>query len=342
MKAAVLTDAYKIEIKNIDRPPVGKNDVLIRVKSTGICGSDLYVYRGVHPFRSPPAILGHELSGVVEEIGKEVQHIKVGDRVAVEPGVGCGVCASCLEHKYNICENKRGPGLVPEWDGSFAEYFIAPEQCVYTLPDDLGFAAGALMEPLAVAVHAIKKAELELGDTVAILGGGTIGLLCLMVARKAGASQILVTDTFEYNLEVAKQLGAQIVVNVEKDNAKSKIEAESENGHDKVIIAAGIPSAWADAVRLSQRGGKIAIVGMIKEPVEVDFLDLIRQEKSLCTSWNFVREDFETAIRMAREMEIERIITHRFDLDKTAEALDLMDKKPEEVIKIILNPGKER
>ena len=339
MKAAVLTDAYKVVIKDVDRPAVQKNDVLIRVKSTGICGSDLYVYRGVHPFRKPPAIMGHELSGVVEETGEDVHRIKVGDRVAVEPAVGCGVCEPCLAHRYNICEHKRGPGLVPDWHGSFAEYFLAPESCVYEIPMDLDFTIGALKEPLAVAVHAVRRAGISLGDSLAILGGGTIGLLCLMVAQKAGASKILVTDMYEHNLEVARRLGAHLTVNPNEGLPPSQTDGELKDGLDCVIIAAGVTAAWGDATRLSKRGGRICIVGMIKEPVEVDFLDFIRQEKSVSASWNFTREDFVTAIEMARELDIDGIISHRFGLDRTADALDLMYSKPEEVIKIIINPG---
>jgi len=132
MKAAVLTEIHKVEIKDVEKPEIKDNEVLIKVKSTGICGSDLHAYRGHHPFRKPPVILGHEVSGVVEEIGDVVNNIKNGDRVTVEPQLGCGECEYCLTGKYNLCIDRRAPGI-GNWHGSFAEYFVAPEGTVYKL-----------------------------------------------------------------------------------------------------------------------------------------------------------------------------------------------------------------
>lgn len=183
MKVTILSNVYKINVIEIEKPKIKENEVLIRVKSSGICGSDLHAYRGHHPFRKPPVILGHEVSGVVEELGKAVDNIKVGDRVTVEPQLGCGECVYCLEGKYNLCINRRAPGI-GSWMGSFSEYFVPPYKVVYKLPDTVNYDRGALIEPLAVGVHAVRNANIQLGDTIAILGAGTIGLMNLVVSKK--------------------------------------------------------------------------------------------------------------------------------------------------------------
>lgn len=292
MKVAILSDVYKIDIKEIEKPKIKENEVLIRVKSSGVCGSDLHAYRGHHPFRKPPVILGHEVSGTVEEIGGMVDNIKIGDRVTVEPQLGCGECEYCFAGKYNLCINRRAPGI-GNWDGSFAEYFVAPKRTVYKLTNKISYNEGALIEPLAVGVHAIRNADIKLGNTVAILGVGTIGLMSLIAAKNAGASRIYVSDLLDYNLAKAKELGADVIINTEDDNIFKIVEKEDPNGVDKVIITAAFPIVWEEALQICKRNGRICIVGMFKEPVTIDFLKLLMEEKSICTSWLYLKKDFE-------------------------------------------------
>jgi len=336
MEAAILTDKYKIEIKEIEKPKIKDNEVLIKVKSTGICGSDLHAYRGCHPFRKPPVILGHEVSGVVEELGKAVDNIKIGDRVTVEPQLGCGKCEYCLAGKYNLCINRRAPGI-GSWMGSFSEYFVSPCKAVYKLPDTVNYNIGALIEPLAVGVHAVRRANIQLGDTIAILGVGTIGLMTLVASKKAGASTIYVSDLSDYNLNKAKDLGADVLVNSNKSNILDIIEKREPNGVDNVIITAAFPHVWEEALKISKKGGGICIVGMFDEPVVTDLLQLLMSEKSIYTSWLYRREDFETSIKIAQEVNLNSLITHKFLLKDTEKALKMMDDRKENIIKIILN-----
>jgi L-iditol 2-dehydrogenase len=176
MKAVYVEAPYKVVVKDVAEPELRDHDVLIKVKMTGICGSDIHTYKGLHPFRKPPVIIGHEVSGEVVRTGKAVQRIKPGDKVTVEPQAGCGSCEYCLTGHSNYCENRSAPG-VKGWYGTMAEYFAAPEHCVFVLPDIVDLEQGVLAEPLAVGIHAARKSNIQLGDKVAILGAGPIGLL---------------------------------------------------------------------------------------------------------------------------------------------------------------------
>ena len=338
MKAAILSDVCKIDIKEIEKPKIKQNEVLIRVKSTGICGSDLHAYRGHHPFRKPPVILGHEVSGIVEEIGSVVKNIKIGDRVTVEPQSGCGECEYCLVGKYNLCINRRAPGI-GNWNGTFAEYFVAPERVVYKLTDKVSYNEGALIEPLAVGVHAVRQSGIKLGDSVAILGAGTIGLMSLIAAKHAGATKIFITDFLDYNLEKAKKLGADYVINPYLENVSEKIKEISPYGVNKVVITAAFKTVWEEALSVSKKGANICIVGMFGEEVQVDFLDMLMAEKSIKTSWLYLREDFITAIEIAKKISLDLLITHKLSLDEASEGLKIMDERKGNVIKIILDVG---
>lgn len=337
MKAAVLTDFYKIEIKEIKKPQIEKNEALIRVKSTGICGSDLHAYRGHHPFRKPPVILGHEVSGIVTEIGSEVKNIAINDRVTVEPQLGCGICEYCIEGKYNLCNNRKAPGI-NNWYGTFAEYFVAHDKNIFKISENISYDKGALIEPLAVGVHAVRQADIKLGETVAILGAGTIGLTTLIAARVAGATKIFITDYIDHNLEKAKQLGADYIINPGKESVSEKIKDLCPHGVNKAFITAAFKPVWEEALNISKKSSNICIVGMFSEEIQVDFLDLLMTEKTIKTSWLYLREDFITAIDIAKKNNLGLLITHNLNLEEAQKGMIKLDKKEENIIKIILNP----
>ncbi|MHB1417626.1 MAG: zinc-dependent alcohol dehydrogenase, partial [Chloroflexota bacterium] len=182
MKAAVLTAHYHIEFADIPEPEPKANEVKIKVISAGICGSEVHAFKGTHPFRHPPAILGHELAGEVVAVGDEINGYKVGDRVTVEPQILCGVCDACRAGYPNLCDNKVVLGT-QKWVGGYAEYIVAPEQTLYKIPDSVSYDEAVMIEPLAVGVHAVREAKLKVGQSAIILGGGTIGLATLVAAR---------------------------------------------------------------------------------------------------------------------------------------------------------------
>lgn len=339
MKAVYITEAYKVEVKEVDIPSLGKKDVLIQVKVAGICGSDMHTYKDLHPFRKPPVIIGHELSGVIVDFGEEVKGLTVGDKVAVEPQTGCGTCEHCLEGLINYCEYRGAPGI-GDWYGSMAEYFVAPANTVYKLHDGMTFEEGALVEPLAVAVHAVRKANIQVGDKVAILGAGPIGLLTLAAAKAAGATSTLVTDILEYSLESAKKLGATQVQNTKENENWIQQSLETLGGKfDKVLVAVGIPGIIDDALALLKKGGRVVTIAMFQGDQTFNIHNLQQTEKEIVGCMTYNREDTLTAIDLLAlgALDTDEIITHQLHYSEAAKGFRIVDKKEDSVIKALVH-----
>ena len=223
MKAAVLTGVKKFNYMNVEKPELKPGEVLIKVKAVGICGTDMELYYGTMPFFKTglskyPLIPGHEWSGVVEKLGTEVTTFKSGDKVTGDVSIGCGKCINCKRGLYNLCTNRREVGISGGKDGAFAEFIVIPEQFTYKLPDTVSFDSAALTEPTATVVKSIYKAPIRLGDIVLVLGTGAIGLMGLQAAIAAGAGYTIIVGRKEPKLKIAKQFGADRVVNILKEN----------------------------------------------------------------------------------------------------------------------------
>lgn len=340
MRAAVVTEPYHVEIRDIPKPSVEANDVLIKVEVAGICGSDLHLFKGTHAFRKPPAVLGHEMAGTVVEVGKNVKKFKVGDRVTVEPQVGCGQCRYCGQGLANLCLNKKVPGT-PAWVGTFVEYFVAPEQTVYSIPESLSFAEGLMAEPLAVAVHAVRRAELEPNDKVAILGSGTIGLLVLLAAKAKGVQTVYCTDVVDFNLEMAKKLGANATVHAIDEDPIEKIRTWTDDvGVDKVIIAAGPGTIIDQASAITRRRGRITLVAMITKPIPVYTYSFVFNEQILVGSQTYQSQDFAEAVRLLStgEVDVSSLITQELSLAETEKGLKMLANKNGNIVKIVVRP----
>ncbi|MBC7189411.1 alcohol dehydrogenase catalytic domain-containing protein [Candidatus Aerophobetes bacterium] len=336
MKAVLLEAPFKVKIKEIERPSPKENEVLIKVKATCVCGSDIHAYRGTHPFRLPPIVPGHEMAGEVVETGKNVKDIKPGDPVTVEPWSYCEKCEFCREGKFNLCLNKKGMGT-KDWQGSFAEYVVAPEKSVYKLPSNVSFEEGALVEPLAVCVHVVRKADITLGDKVVILGAGPIGLGILMCCSEAGANKVVITDIEEFNLRFASKIGG-ISVNAGKDCLEKVVEeATRGKGADTVVIAAGEESLVNQASKIIKKAGKVIIPALFEKPAELDMFEIVYGEKTLVGSWAYVSRDFHLAIELlaSKKIRAKDLITHRFRIEDAEEAFQIVDKRKEKVIKAV-------
>ncbi len=338
MRVAVVTEPFKVEVLDKPIPEIGAKDVLIKAVRVGICGSDLHLYKGTHAFRNPPADLGHEISGEVVKVGPEVTEIKVGDRVTVEPQIGCGECGFCKSGHINLCKSKVVPGT-PAWGGTFAEYFKAPEQTVYKLADDVSYDKGALTEPLAVAVQAINNAGDAGTDAVAILGSGTIGLLCLAVCVKKGYKKIFCTDTAPFNREMALKLGATAAFDPLAEDVEAKIkEATDGRGVDVCVIAAGAPGIVDQASNVTKRLGSVVLVAMITKPIEVYTYSFVFNEQKLIGSMTYTSEAFAEAADMINSgIAVEDIITHCLPLEEAGRGLEILDKKTENAGKILVH-----
>lgn len=339
MRAAVIEKPYSIELFEVDPPAIKQDDeVKIRVIVTGICGSEIHAYHGTHPFRIPPVISGHEFAGIILETGKSVTKFSVGDRVTVEPHYGCGVCKACKSGKYNICQAKKVLGT-QEWTGSFGEYVVVPERTVVKLPDNVSFEQGALIEPLAVGVHAVRKAGVGLGSKVAILGAGPIGLGLLLAAKNSGATKVFITDALDFNLDIAGKLGATHTINTLKENAVDSVLKETNGeGADIVFLAVGIESVLNDSLKMVKRGGKISEVALFgKKPViEISYI----QNKEITIEGNnmYTIEDFEIAAEAiaANMFDTDLLISKVYPIEEVKGAMKTVDEKTENVVKVLL------
>ena len=337
MKAALLAAPFRWEIKDIDKPSPEANEILIKVKVAGICGSDLHAYRGTHPFRTPPLVSGHELAGEVERVGGKVQKIQPGDSVTVEPWTHCGSCAYCLEGKYNLCLHRLGMGTT-EWQGSFAEYVVVPEDSVYKLPGGVSYEEGALVEPLAVSVHTVREIGIGLGESVVILGTGTIGLGIIACLHASGATRLIVTDVEDLNLKIAANLGATRGVNVKERSIQEVVDEVTDGkGVDIAVIAAGEESLVRDASEIVKKRGRIIVPAIFDNYPGMDMFRVVYGEQNIQGSWAYTGKDFDIAIDLlaSGKISVKSLVTHRFSLREVERAFDILDKRRERAIKAL-------
>lgn len=337
MKAALVTDVQKVSIEEIERPLIKDDEVLIKTKTVGVCGSDLHLFRGTHAFRKPPAILGHEIAGDVVDIGKDVKHIKVGDRVTVEPQYGCGECEFCRQGLVNLCAKKVVPGTA-KWIGVFVQYFNAPEKTVYKLNDSVSYKMGTMIEPLAVAVRALRRATVKEKDCVVILGSGTIGLLCLVVAKQMGYKKIVCTDTAKFNLDMAIKHGATIAINpLENDVVEAVKRLTDGKGADLALIAAGANNIVDQASACVRKHGEIGVIAMITEKVPFYSYQIVFNEQTMYGAMTYATSDFREAAEMINSgLDLNDFVTQTMDLDHTQEGLDVLSQKKEDVVKVMI------
>jgi len=338
MKAAVLKKPFKIEIQEVEKPKVRDNEVLIEVIEAGVCGSDLHTYEGVHPFRKPPVILGHEVSGNVCKLGSKVTGIDIGTKVAVEPLISCGECSFCRQGRYNICPERIVPG-VAGWKGTFAEYFATPAERVYPLKNNVSYTSGVLAEPIAVGLHAARRVNIKDNSTL-VIGLGPVGIGAAVSAKILGSKQVIATDIAEINLKVAKELGIDQTINVSKEDLRTKAKEFVPEGFDSVIVATGYPKAIEDAIALTRRCASIVVVSLFTKSITTSFSQFVLQEKEIFGSSAYIKSDFEIVVNWLNDGKLkpDSMATHKMPLEKASKALEILHKRNEPVIKIILKP----
>ena len=337
MKAAYVTDVKKVEIKEIDRPKITADDVLIEVATAGVCGSDLHLFVGTHAFRKPPAILGHEVAGTVIEVGQNVTDVKIGDRVTVEPHLGCGECEFCKQDLVNICDHKSAPGT-PSWIGTFVEYFPAPAKTIYKLNDSVSFAMGTMIEPLAVAVHAIRRISVPDKNCLVILGAGTIGLLALVVAKQLGYKNVVCTDTAPFNREMALAHGAALALDPLTEDVVGKVkELTGGKGADVALVAAGAPNIVDQASLCVKKRGEVGLVAMITKEIPVYTYNFVFNEQTLFGCMTYETKDFKEATDMINNgLDLTRFVTQVVDLTDSQYGLQILSEKKEPVVKVLV------
>jgi threonine dehydrogenase-like Zn-dependent dehydrogenase len=339
MDAAVCSRPMEIEVKRVPRPKPKGNEALIEIRAAAVCRSDISGYLGKHPLVTYPNILGHECSGVVAEVGPDVKGLEIGQEVAVETFFElCGRCPGCRRGQYNTCKSPKIIGHnVP---GAFAEYMLANASFLHPKPSNASFEEAALVEPLSVAVHAVKRCGIGIGETVAIIGAGAIGLLTLQVSKLAGAV-VSVMDVVQSKLAMAKNFGADLVVDASsRDAIAEMLDATVGEGYDYVIEAVGSPQTLRETTELARPGGTIMCIGFTGRDVdEISLGKITLQEMKLLGILGFCR-DYPTSIDLIsrKRVQLKPLITHTFSLKETEKAIRFVIDRPAEVIRAIIKP----
>ena len=330
MKCIVIPKPREVILSEREIPEPGSGEILIQVMASGICGTDIHIYNGEY-LGDYPVIPGHEFSGLVTAVGSEVRRFKVGDRVAVEPNISCNNCVHCLNNRQNFCLNWQAIGVT--LPGGMEQYVAVPEQAAFNI-GDLPFEQGAFMEPLSCVVHGIERAHIELSDRVAILGAGPIGNLILQVARRQGASQITMLENNPGRADLARQMGADEVV--------ERVEDLLPDSYDVVIDATGVIPLMNRTIELARKGGTVLLFGVppAGKNLEVEAFKIFQKGLTLLSSFTSVRNSFQAVdLLRTHQVSVEPLISHRLPLKDISKAFEMIEGHDPQVKKVIILPN---
>jgi 2-desacetyl-2-hydroxyethyl bacteriochlorophyllide A dehydrogenase len=322
-------------LRTVDEPK--EQQVVIKIASSAICGSDLHIFKGKHPSAPLPVTIGHEFAGEVVAVGSKVSKVKIGDRVTVEPVIICGKCRACRTGNYGYCENISFTYRVG--DGAMADYITVEEPYVYKLPEHLSYSAGALIEPLAVAVHAVRRADIKLGEKVLVIGAGAIGILVAALCRRRGAAEVAIADFSQKRLNIALELGATMAINPSKQNVYDVVSKITDGvGMDKTFECVGLEATFNQAMMALRKNGLATIVGIFENPnITIPATRFITHEIRVQGSQGYCW-DFPIALEMSKEIDLEKLITHTFKLEDLQQALETCLDRDSGALKVIIHP----
>jgi len=334
MKAVRYQGKETICYEEIKRPTLGEDEVLIKVAYCGICGSDMGIYSGKHPRAKAPLVLGHEFSGQIAELPLAYQGgFALGDNVTVNPLLCCQHCTPCRTGNSHVCKTLGLTGI--DADGGFAEFTKVKIDQLVKLPLGMSAELGAIVEPVAVAVHAIRRSALKVGDVILIIGGGPIGFLISLVAKAAGARKIMVVEPSEFRRNLIAALGFETMAEVDNEKIMSLTDGD---GADIVYEVAGVPAAMDAAVKYCKIRGQVVNVSVFKQPAPIDLLRVNFAELDIIGIRVYAREDFVAAVDLvAKCPELAQVITHKLPLANAQEGIDLM-KQGGNNLKVLLYP----
>lgn len=339
-REALLLEPGKIQVFPCDTPAIQEDEVLVKMEYCGVCGSDVHYFRFGRIGRREvtfPYVLGHECAGEVLEIGAKVTNVAVGDKVVMEPGLGCGHCEYCMTGRYNLCEEMKFMAT-PPYNGAFKQYMAYPARGCFKLPEGVSTLEGAMIEPLAVGMHAARRGEVDNSKVVLITGMGCIGLMTLLSCKAMNAQKIIVTDVFQNRLDKALELGADYAINVADEDMIEKLRALTDGkGADIVFETAGRAQTAAQNVFAVRRGGVIVQVGTISDPVPYQFNELGKIEADIRSVFRY-RNIFPLAIKLIEkgDINLRAIGPDIFDFEDVANAFDTAINRGNEVVKCIL------
>jgi len=317
MRAAMFGGPGQVSVVETEEPELNEDEVLIKVKACGICGTDDLIYKGKYPPAIFPLILGHEYSGQVTDIGKEVQEFKSGDKVAVDPNIFCGKCFYCKKGQGNLCKYYRALGVT--LNGGFAEFSAVPASNVYKIEENVDYSEAAMVEPLACCVRGVELGNVSLGDNIVVLGSGSIGNFIMQLSRISGAGKIIVIEPLEERRELALESGADYVLDPKNDNIEGEVKRITEEGADVVFECSGNKSAQESTLRLARRGGSIIFFGCSPEDQINSISPYIVNENELTIRGSF--NNPYTTSKAARlissgKIESKHLISHRLPLSE--------------------------
>lgn len=337
MLQAVMKEPGVIEFVNAQVCDVKPDQIKVKMKKIGVCGSDIHVYHGKHPYTKYPVVQGHEVSAQVVEIGSQVKNVAVGDKVTIQPQIVCGECYPCTHGMYNDCEVLKVMGF--QTTGMASEYFVTEADKAVRLPNDMSWEHGAMIEPLAVAVHAVTRAGDMKGKKALVLGGGPIGNLVAQTIKAMGAEQVLVSELSEYRLETARKCGIKTVNPKDEDLLKV---IESNFGKDRADVAfecVGINATMDQAIKFARKGSTVMVVGVFGDPGTINMGFVQDHELTLMGSAMYRVEDYIKAIELVNDglIELDALITHHVPFRKYIEAYRLIDRYKDTAMKVIID-----
>lgn len=330
MKAAVLAEPGRFEVKDVPVPQIGPGDALIRVERCGICGTDIHIFNGHYAADKLPLVPGHEFSGTIAAVGSDVSHLAVGAKVIADINIGCGHCYYCRRNEILNCAEMQQVGITR--DGAFADYVSVPARLVIPTPESAGFDLLALVEPVACVVRAARKAGVSFGQSVVILGAGPIGNLHIQMMRLVGAAPIIVVELSEERAAMARAAGADVVITDPGAVAATVREWTGGRGADVVIESVGLPALYKQAFELIRPGGHVAAFGLTgpDDTVAVNILDTILRENSIKGSVAGMGEDMHDALTLLTHgrFAVDAFTRAAYPLTSIQEAFDSLAARP--------------
>ena len=338
MLQQVMTAPREIRFDRVPVPQPGPGQVLVKIKRIGICGSDIHVYHGKHPYTKYPVTQGHEVSGRIAAVGEGVTGFRVGQKVTIEPQVFCGKCHPCTHGKYNLCESLKVMGF--QTTGTASEYFAVDQSKIDVLPEAMDYNEGAMLEPLAVTVHAAKRAGDVKGLNVCVLGCGPIGILLIQSLKAFGAAKVLATDVSDYRLELAKQCGADVTINTKNaEFGRAMLDAFGPDKADIIYDCAGNDITMDQAIQNARKGSTIILVAVYAGLAHCDLAKLNDSELDLNTTMMYRHEDYVDAIRLVGEgkIQLQPLMSKHFAFQDYLAAYEYIDNNRETTMKVIVD-----
>ncbi len=338
MRQAVMTEPGKIELNDVAAPSPGPGQVLLRIQRIGVCGTDIHVYHGKHPFTPYPVVQGHEFSAVIEAIGEGVEGLSVGMKATATPQETCGTCKPCVRGDYHICDVLKVRGF--QAPGVAQDLFVTEADKIVPLPDTFTYEQGAMVEPAAVGVHSTARAGGVVGKNVVVLGAGTIGNFVAQVCKARGANKVLITDISEYRLDVAKQCGIDAVSNAADESlADAAARVFGDEGFSLAFEAVGIEATMTAAIDAIEKGGDIVVLGVFGDKPRIDMSVVGDRELSLIGTLMYQHADYVQAVEWIADggIRTEPLQSKHYALENYIDAYEFIEAQGDKTMKVFID-----